>query len=47
MTTPLSHGSSSEVSKRTIMWVRIDWIDCSFLTPSTPPRGPVIPTSVM
>jgi hypothetical protein len=47
MTTPLSHGSSSEVSNRTDIWVRSDSMACSFLTPRTPPRGPVIPTSVM
>jgi len=29
------------------MWLRNTEIDCSFLTPMTPPRGPVIPTSVM
>ena len=45
--TPLSHGSSSEVSKRIGMCVRSDSIACSFLTPITPPRGPVMPTSVM
>jgi hypothetical protein len=45
--TPISQGSSSEVSKRTDMWVRMDSMACSFLTPITPPRGPVIPTSVM
>jgi hypothetical protein len=47
ITTPLSQGSSSEVSNRTDIWVRSDSIACSFLTPITPPRGPVIPTSVM
>jgi hypothetical protein len=47
MTTPLSHGSSSDVSKRTDIWVRSDSMACSFLTPRTPPRGPVMPTSVM
>jgi hypothetical protein len=47
ITTPFSHGSSAEVSKRTDIWVRSDSIACSFLTPITPPRGPVIPTSVM
>ena len=47
MRTPISQGSSSEVSKRSDMWVRIDSTACSFLTPITPPRGPVIPTSVM
>jgi hypothetical protein len=29
------------------MCVRIALIDCSFLTPITPPRAPVMPTSVM
>jgi hypothetical protein len=47
ITTPLSQGSSSEVSNRTDIWVRSDSMACSFLTPITPPRGPVIPTSVM
>ena len=47
ITTPLSHGSSADVSKRTDIWVRSDSIACSFLTPITPPRGPVMPTSVM
>jgi hypothetical protein len=47
MTTPLSQGSSSEVSNRIDIWVRMDSMACSFLTPRTPPRGPVIPTSVM
>jgi hypothetical protein len=47
ITTPLSQGSSAEVSNRTDIWVRSDSIACSFFTPITPPRGPVIPTSVM
>jgi hypothetical protein len=47
ITTPFSHGSSADVSKRTDIWVRSDSIACSFLTPITPPRGPVMPTSVM
>src|SRR4051794_4442721 len=47
MTTPLSHGSSAEVSNRTDIWVRSDSIACSLRTPITPPLGPVIPTSVM
>ena len=47
MSTPMSHGSSSAVSKRSVMCVRSDSIACSFLTPMTPPRGPVMPTSVM
>jgi hypothetical protein len=29
------------------MWVRMTAIDCSRRTPITPPRAPVIPTSVM
>jgi hypothetical protein len=47
ITTPLSQGSSAEVSNRTDIWVRSDSIACSFLTPITPPRGPVIPASVI
>ncbi len=47
MRTPINQGSSSEVSKRNDMWVRMDSTACSFLTPITPPRGPVMPTSVM
>jgi len=43
----MSHGSSSLVSNRTPIWSTSDWIACSFLTPMTPPRGPVIPTSLM
>jgi len=46
MSTALIQGSSSLVSNRTDMWVRIDSIPCSLRTPITPPRGPVIPTSV-
>ncbi len=45
--TPISHGSSSEGSKRTGICVTSDSIACSFLTPITPPRAPVMPTSVM
>lgn len=45
--TALSHGSSSLVSNRTDMWVRIDSIACSLRTPSTLPRAPVMPTSLM
>ena len=45
--TPISHGSSSEVSKRTGICVTSASIACSRLTPITPPRGPVMPTSVM
>jgi len=47
ITTPLSQGSSSEVSKPIGMWVRMASIACSLRTPITPPRGPVIPTSVI
>jgi hypothetical protein len=45
--TAMSHGSSSEVSKRTDMWVASERMACSLRTPMTPPRGPVIPTSLM
>jgi hypothetical protein len=45
-TTALSQGSSSEGSNRTESWVRRLSIACSRRTPSTPPRAPVIPTSV-
>ena len=41
-----NHGSSSEVSKRTCVSVRKRSTACSRLTPITPPRGPVMPTSV-
>ena len=47
ITTPLSHGSSVEVSNRTGILVTIASIASSRLTPITPPRGPVMPTSVM
>ncbi len=47
MTTAFSQGSSAEVSNLTDIWVRMDSMACSFLTPITPPRGPVIPTSVI
>jgi hypothetical protein len=43
----LSHGSSSEVSKRVGICVVIEASAWSRRTPMTPPRGPVIPTSVM
>ena len=46
-TTAFIHGSSSAASKRCGMCVRIMVIDCSRRTPITPPRAPVIPTSVM
>jgi len=29
------------------MWLRKTEIDCSRLTPITPPRAPVMPTSLM
>jgi glycosyl transferase family 87 len=44
--TPLSHGSSSDGSKRAGTWVRNLVRACSRRTPITPPRAPVIPTSV-
>jgi hypothetical protein len=47
ITTALSQGSSAEVSNRIGILVIIDSSACSRLTPITPPRGPVIPTSVM
>jgi hypothetical protein len=46
ITTAFSHGSSSEGSKRVGTWVRNLAIACSRRTPMTPPRAPVIPTSV-
>jgi len=45
-TTALSQGSSSEGSNLTDIWVRRLSMACSRTTPSTPPRAPVIPTSV-
>ena len=45
--TPWSQGSSVETSNRTGILVVIASIASSRLTPITPPRGPVIPTSVM
>ena len=45
-TTALTQGSSSDGSKRTDIWVRRLSMACSRTTPSTPPRAPVIPTSV-
>jgi hypothetical protein len=44
--TPLSQGSSVAVSKRTLVIVVNRRRASSFFTPITPPRGPVIPTSV-
>ena len=46
MSTALSHGSSSDGSKRVGTWVRNLARACSRRTPITPPRAPVIPTSV-
>jgi hypothetical protein len=46
ITTPFSQGSSSEGSKRVGTWVRNLVRACSRRTPITPPRAPVIPTSV-
>ena len=45
--TALIHGSSSAGSYRCGMCVRMTAIDCSRRTPITPPRAPVMPTSVM
>jgi hypothetical protein len=47
MMTPMSQGSSSEVSKRSDICVASERTACSRLTPITPPRAPVIPTSEM
>src|SRR5579884_2654004 len=47
ITTAFSHGSSEEVSNLVGIWVTIASTACSRLTPITPPRGPVMPTSVM
>jgi hypothetical protein len=46
MSTAFSHGSSSDGSKREGTWVRNLRSACSRRTPITPPRAPVIPTSV-
>lgn len=46
ITTAFSQGSSSEVSNRIGVIVRNRLSACSRLTPITPPRGPVMPTSV-
>jgi hypothetical protein len=46
MTTAFSQGSSSEGSKRLGTWVKNLARACSRRTPITPPRAPVIPTSV-
>ena len=47
ITTAFSHGSSFEVSNLIGIRVAIASTASSRLTPITPPRGPVIPTSVM
>jgi hypothetical protein len=44
--TAFNHGSSSAVSNRVGTWVRNLASACSRRTPITPPRAPVIPTSV-
>ena len=44
--TAFSHGSSSDGSNRAGTWVRNLPRACSRRTPMTPPRAPVIPTSV-
>jgi hypothetical protein len=46
MTTPLSHGSTSDGSNRAGTWVRNFCRACSRRMPMTPPRAPVMPTSV-
>jgi len=46
MTTALSQGSSSDGSNRTGSWVRNLLSACSRSMPMTPPRAPVMPTSV-
>jgi hypothetical protein len=46
MSTAFSHGSSSDGSNRAGTWVRNLRNACSRRTPITPPRAPVIPTSV-
>jgi hypothetical protein len=46
ISTPFSQGSSSEGSNRAGTWVRNLARACSRRTPITPPRAPVIPTSV-
>jgi hypothetical protein len=45
-TTAFSHGSSSDGSKREGSWVRNLRSACSRRMPMTPPRAPVMPTSV-
>jgi hypothetical protein len=46
ISTAFSHGSSSDGSKRVGTWVKNLARACSRRTPITPPRAPVIPTSV-
>jgi putative flippase GtrA len=46
-TQPITHGSSSAVSNLIGSWVRKRSRASSFLTPITPFRAPVIPTSLM
>jgi hypothetical protein len=46
ISTPLSQGSTSDGSNRVGTWVRNLPRACSRRTPITPPRAPVIPTSV-
>jgi hypothetical protein len=46
ISTAFSHGSSSDGSNRVGTWVRNLARACSRRTPITPPRAPVIPTSV-
>jgi Glycosyltransferase family 87 len=46
ISTAFSHGSSSDGSKRVGTWVRNLARACSRRTPITPPRAPVIPTSL-
>jgi hypothetical protein len=46
ISTAFSHGSSLEVSNRIGIRVAIASTASSRFTPITPPRGPVIPTSV-
>jgi hypothetical protein len=46
ISTAFSHGSSSDGSKRVGTWVRNLARACSRRTPITPPRAPVMPTSV-
>lgn len=46
MSTAFNHGSSSDGSNRAGTWVRNFSSACSRRMPMTPPRAPVIPTSV-